>query len=144
MTPDKSEAFKDAAGSPGTELTDKIPSGIDSGKGKIPPGAMQRLRARISEQAREPWKRLEPALPADVEARTELNAARLCLKYTFCHKDMKELGHIRAIYTGDGLSLSKLLCGIRDAGDGFKDEREAMMLGIYETAKAAFGEGRAG
>ena len=107
----------------------------------IRPDVMKNLRDHISAQSSEPWERLASALPPDVETKAELQPARLCVKYTFFHKDMGEAGHIRAIFAGDGMSLSQLACGIRSDKDAFTDDRRILMLGIYETAKAAFGEG---
>ena len=107
----------------------------------VSPDAMKRLHDHISSQASEPWKRLKAGLPEGVEVKTELQPTRLCLKYTFYHKDMGEAGHVRAIFAGDRMSLNGLHCGIRSDGDAFTGDRRILMLGIYETAKAAFGEG---
>ena len=111
------------------------------GNGKIPPDVLKSIGVKIISQTTGPWKRIEATFPEGVSAKASINPSALSVTYSFAHERMGELGRINARFTGDGLSLSQLLCGIRDTGDGFKDERAAMMLGIYETAKAAFGEG---
>jgi hypothetical protein len=106
----------------------------------IPHGVLRRMGERIISQTREPWERIEASLPEGVTAETVLNAAGLSVTYIFAHEQMSELGRINARFTGDGLSLSQLYCGFREADDAFKGYREAMMQSIYDSAKAAFAE----
>jgi hypothetical protein len=107
---------------------------------KIPHGVLRRMGERIISQTREPWERIEASLPEGVTAETVLNASALSVTYIFAHEQMSELGRINARFTGDGLSLSQLYCGFREADDAFKGYREAMMQSIYDSAKAAFAE----
>jgi hypothetical protein len=107
---------------------------------RIPPDTLKRLGEKITAQARGSWERVTASLPDGVKAEAMLDAVSLTMTYAFTHDRMGELGRIDARFTGDGLSLSQICCGITVADDAFAEARESMMLRIYESAKAAFGE----
>ena len=104
----------------------------------IPQDTVRRMGEHMLAQAREPWRRIEAELPGGVRAETRLDAGNLSLVYTFLHDEMGELGHVKAVFGGNGMSLNGLFCGVREHDDGLKTDRAEMMLDIYETAKTAF------
>jgi len=105
----------------------------------IPPASVKILGKHIAAKTRVPWGHIEAALPEGVRATAELSPQSLSLLCTFYHEEMGEIGRVKAVFSGEGMVLSKLFCRVRDGDDVFSLKRDAMMTGIYEAAKAAFG-----
>ena len=111
---------------------------LNFNKPKLPLRVIKNFSEKIHEQTREPGRKIESSLPSGVKTKPKLDIQNLTLTYNFYHDDIGEMGHIKAVFGSEGVSLSKLLCGIKNDDDDFRETRESIMLEIYEIAKAAF------
>jgi hypothetical protein len=111
-------------------------------RSNLPPEAAKNLERHIREKSRDPGDRLERRLAEQgggISVVKSVEPEKLRCTLTFADKS-GELGRVDAVYSGPNLSLSALLCGVRDGDPDTRAERERVMAEIYETAKSAFAE----
>jgi hypothetical protein len=111
----------------------------------LPPQIVEELEQHIRGQSQAPVERLERLLSewsgrGTIKLSEFVEASRLRHTFVFTDDRFGELGRIDAIYSGEGLSLKALYCGVCDAEPNADTERGAMMMEIYEMAKTAFTE----